>query len=97
MRAQTISRAVADVRSVCGTAYPADAARWLTSLATPVPACARAGSLVSADLAWRRNGARFRISTGAVISLPAGYTAGAREMYCRNVYLRAGLTMPATG
>src|SRR5207248_1215487 len=29
--------------------------------------------------------------------LPAGYTAGAREMYCRNVYLRTGLTMPAGG
>ena len=97
MRAQTISRAVADVRSVCGTAYPADAARWLTSLATHVPACARSGSLRSADLAWGRNGARFRTSTGAVISLPAAYTAGAREMYCRNVYLRTGLTMPATG
>jgi len=97
MRAQTISRAVADVRSVCGTAYPVDAARWLTSLATHAPACARSSSLSSADLAWSRNGARFRSSTGAVISLPAAYTAGAREMYCRNVYLRTGLTMPATG
>jgi FkbM family methyltransferase len=31
------------------------------------------------------------------VSLPAGYTAGAREMYCRNVYLRTGLSIPAGG
>ena len=29
--------------------------------------------------------------------LPASYTRGAREMYCRNVYLRTGLTMPTSG
>jgi hypothetical protein len=80
MRVQTISRAVADLRSVCGTACPADAARRLTSLATHVPACARSGSLSSADLAWGRNGTRFRTSTGAVISLPAAYTAGHMNM-----------------
>ena len=32
-----------------------------------------------------------------MVSLPAGYTAGAREMYCRNVYLRTGFVMPRTG
>ncbi|HUZ22856.1 MAG TPA: FkbM family methyltransferase [Streptosporangiaceae bacterium] len=31
------------------------------------------------------------------MSLPAAYTSGAREMYCRKVYLRSGLTMPSTG
>jgi FkbM family methyltransferase len=31
------------------------------------------------------------------VTLPAGYTAGAREMYCRNVYLRCGITTPADG
>ena len=25
------------------------------------------------------------------------YAAGAREMYCRNIYLRAGFVMPRTG
>jgi FkbM family methyltransferase len=34
---------------------------------------------------------------GAAISLPGAYTAGAREMYCRNVYLRVGLVMPRAG
>ncbi|MGH3326854.1 MAG: FkbM family methyltransferase [Streptomycetales bacterium] len=29
--------------------------------------------------------------------VPGPLTAGAREMYCRNVYLRTGLTMPAEG
>jgi FkbM family methyltransferase len=31
------------------------------------------------------------------VSLPPAYTAGAREMYCRNVYLRHGMTMPTSG
>ncbi len=31
------------------------------------------------------------------MSLPAAYTSGAREMYCRNVYLRTGVTMPTKG
>jgi FkbM family methyltransferase len=46
---------------------------------------------------WARGGARFRTPSGAVVSLPADYTAGAREMYCRNVYLRTGLRMPDRG
>jgi FkbM family methyltransferase len=95
MRTQTLSRAVEDVRSVCRTASTADAARWMTSLAAHLPECAMSGSLAPADLAWARAGARFRTPTRAVVSLPAEYTAGAREMYCRNVYLRTGLTMPA--
>ncbi len=32
-----------------------------------------------------------------MISLPGSYTAGAREMYYRNVYLRTGFVMPRTG
>ena len=97
MRPQIISRAAKDVLSVCGTARPADAARWITSLAVHLPVCARTGSLSAADSAWARHGARFRTCTGAVVSLPAAYTAGAREMYCQNVYLRTGLTMPDSG
>jgi FkbM family methyltransferase len=31
------------------------------------------------------------------VSLPPTYTAGAREMYCRNVYLQRGMTMPTSG
>jgi FkbM family methyltransferase len=54
-------------------------------------------SLVPADRIWARTGARFQPPGGAVISLPAAYTTGAREMYCRNVYLRTGFVMPRTG
>ena len=90
MDAQWSRRAVGDVRSVCGTACPGAAARWLASLVTHLPACARSGSLSPADRPGRRTGAGFRTPSGAVVALPAAYTAGAREMYCRNVYLRTG-------
>ena len=50
-----------------------------------------------ADQGWARTGASFRTSTGVPVSLPPAYTAGAREMFCRDVYLRAGLTMPSSG
>lgn len=90
-------RAVADARAVCGTASPSAAVRWVTSLVTHLPECARAGSLTPADQAWARSGASFRTPTGAIVALPAKYCAGAREMYCRNVYLRTGLVMPTEG
>jgi FkbM family methyltransferase len=90
-------RAVSDVRSVCQSARPSDAARWVASLAARLPECARSRSLSPADRTWARTGARFRTPSGAVVSLPAAYTSGAREMYCRNVYLRTGLTMPTAG
>jgi FkbM family methyltransferase len=94
---QMARRAVGDVVSVCRHAGPASAARWLTSLAAHLPECRGTRSLVPADRIWARTGARFRLPGGAVISLPAAYTAAAREMYCRNVYLRTGLLMPRTG
>jgi FkbM family methyltransferase len=90
-------RAMADTRAVCAVASPADASRWVISLLAHLPECARSGSLRAADRAWARSGASFTLPAGAVVSLPAESSAGAREMYCRNVYLRAGLFMPATG
>ena len=90
-------RAIADIGSVCRYARPTSAARWLTSFAANLTECQSTRSLVPADRVWARTGARFRPPGGAVISLPAAYTAGAREMYCRNVYLRTGLVMPRTG
>jgi FkbM family methyltransferase len=90
-------RAIADIRSVCRHARPASAARWLTSFAAHLTECRRMRSLVPADRIWTRTGARFQPPGGAVISLPGTYTAGAREMYCRNVYLRTGFVMPHTG
>jgi FkbM family methyltransferase len=94
---QVARRAVGDIVSVCRHAGPASAARWLASLAAHLPECHRTRSLVPADRIWARTGARFRPPGGAVVSLPSAYTQAAREMYCRNVYLRTGLRMPRTG
>ncbi len=90
-------RAVDDIRSVCRHASTGSAARWLLSFSARAAKCAKTGSLVPADRAWARAGARFQPPGGPVIALPGAYTAGAREMYCRNVYLRTGLVMPRTG
>ena len=97
MRPAWPDRAVGDILSVCRHARPASAARWLTSFAAHLPECESTRSLVPADRIWARTGARFRPPGGVVISLPAAYTAGAREMYCRNVYLRTGFFLPRTG
>jgi FkbM family methyltransferase len=97
MDARVTRRAVGDVVSVCQNACPASAALWVGALATSLPRCMRSHSLHPADRHWARIGARFRTPTRTIVSLPPGYTPGAREMYCRNVYLRTGLTMPTSG
>jgi FkbM family methyltransferase len=96
-RTRAAARTIADIVSVCRHARPVSTARWLTSFAVHLPECAATRSLVPADAIWKRTGGRFQPPGGPVISLPAAYTAGAREMYCRNVYLRSGLVMPHTG
>jgi len=90
-------RTADDIRSVCRYASTGSAARWLIAFTANALKCAKTGSLVPADQAWARTGARFQPPGGSVITLPGAYTAGAREMYCRNVYLRTGLVMPRTG
>jgi FkbM family methyltransferase len=95
--ASLAARALGDAWAVCRTAHPRTTARWLASLAMHLPACTRSRSLTPADRAWARAGARFRAPGGVAISLPGPYTSGAREMFCRNVYLRTGLVMPAGG
>jgi FkbM family methyltransferase len=95
--ARVALRAIADIGSVCRHTRPASAARWLTSLAAHLTECRSTRSLVPADRIWARTGARFKPPGRAVISLPGAYTAGAREMYCRNVYLRTGCVMPHSG
>jgi FkbM family methyltransferase len=97
MTTYPIRRTVGDVVSVCRSSRPTTAVRWVTALVTHLPECTRHRSLRPADQVWERAGAQFRTSTGALVSLPAAYTPGAREMYCRNVYLRTGLTMPSAG
>jgi FkbM family methyltransferase len=97
MDTRAVRRAAGDVSAVCHGASPVAATKWVAGLVTRLPDCARSGSLLPADRAWERTGACFRTPSSAIVSLPPGYTAGAREMYCRNVYLRTGLTMPADG
>jgi FkbM family methyltransferase len=97
MTTYPIRRTIGDVVSVCRSSCPATAARWVTALVTHLPECTKYRSLRPADQVWERAGAQFRTSTGALVSLPAAYTPGAREMYCRNVYLRTGLIMPSGG
>jgi FkbM family methyltransferase len=97
MASHVTRRAMGDVRAVCGSASPVAATRWLTSLVTHLPECAKARSLSPADRVWAKSGASFTTPSGAVVSLPAAYCLGAREMYCRNVYLRTGLIMPTKG
>lgn len=97
MIANAARRLIIDVGAVCRHTSPGSAARWAGSLALHAPSCLSARSLVPADLAWARGGASFRTADGLAISVPPDFTAGAREMYCRNVYLRTGLTMPTDG
>jgi FkbM family methyltransferase len=97
MEVRTARRAVSDVVSVCRSTSPTTATRWVVSLMARLPECAGSRSLRPADRIWAHSGASFRTSTGAVVSLPAAYTSGAREMYCRDVYLRSGLAMPTSG
>lgn len=95
--AHSARRAAADIRSVWRYATTGSAARWLIAFSAHAMTCARTGSLTPADRAWIRAGARFQPPSGPAIALPGAYTAGAREMYCRNVYLRTGLVMPRAG
>jgi FkbM family methyltransferase len=97
MNSSLARRFTGDVVSVCQRAAPASAGAWLGALVANLPACVRSRSLCPADQRWARAGARFRTSTGATVRLPPTHTPCAREMYCRNVYLRTGLTMPAHG
>jgi FkbM family methyltransferase len=95
--AQLVQRAWHDVRSVGRHASAGTAARWGTGLVLRLPQCARHRSLQPADQAWAAAGGRFRTSSGVLVDLPGPYTDGAREMYCRDVYLRTGLVMPRQG
>jgi FkbM family methyltransferase len=97
MNSSLARRFTGDVVSVCQNAAPGSAGTWLGGLVANLPACVRSRSLRPADQRWARAGARFRTSTGATVRLPPTHTPCAREMYCRNVYLRTGLTMPAHG
>lgn len=92
-----LRRAYADLRSVLRVAAPTSALLWAARLAARAPEVLRSTSLRAADSAWRRRGARFRTPSGRRVVLPGAYCAGAREMYCRNVYLRTGLSIPAGG
>jgi FkbM family methyltransferase len=97
MDSRVTRRAVGDIRAVCHSTSPVAATRWMTSLLMNLPECVRNRSLSPADRAWAHSGASFTAPDGSVIFLPASHSQGAREMYCMNVYLRSGLTMPPKG
>jgi FkbM family methyltransferase len=92
-----LSRAYGDTVAVLRRARPTSAASWLVGLASRAPEIGRSRSLCPADARWQRRGARFRTPSGATVFLPGPLTLGAREMYCRNVYLRSGVRLPAAG
>jgi FkbM family methyltransferase len=96
-RRSSLSRGWADARAVFRVARTGSAARWAARLAARTPEVVRSRSLCPADHAWRRHGARFRTPSGRTVILPGEHCAGAREMYCRDVYLRTGLRIPAGG
>ncbi len=92
-----LTRGGSDLLGVVRRARPASAVRWVTRLGARAPEAIRYRSLRVADSAWQRHGARFRTPSGRSLQLPGDLTAGAREMYCRNVYLRTGLAVPPGG
>jgi FkbM family methyltransferase len=94
-RADQIRRLRGDVAGVLRTADPASSARWLAGLAIGLPSVVRTGQLGAADAFASRRPGRFRTPSGQVVLLPEGSFHAAREMYCRNVYLRTGLEIHA--
>lgn len=90
-------RTIRDTGAVFRSASLPSACRWTVSALTNVRTVYRERSLRAADSSWKKHGAVFRTRHGPVVRLPGAYTAGAREMYCRNVYLRTGLSMPTSG
>ncbi|MDB5597889.1 MAG: Methyltransferase FkbM [Hyphomicrobiales bacterium] len=96
MALRNLKRMSGEVVGVVRHASRRDALRWLRAFVLHLPTIMRSRSLQGADAAWA-NGGVFRPSNGVAVKLPAGFTMGAREMYCRDVYLRSGLTMPSSG
>ena len=90
-------RVGADTAAVLCRARLTDALTWMLRMAAEAPAVTRSRSLRAADAAWLQQGAWFRTPRGRSVFLPGHLTPGAREMYCRNVYLRTGLGIPRDG
>lgn len=93
----SLARAGSDTFAVIRGARSVSALEWLYGLVSHAPDIVHSGSLRWADMVWQRRGARFRTPSGRSVFLPGELTAGAREMYCRNVYLRTGLRIPKQG
>ena len=91
------TRLIREMLAVFRYATTRSALTWFFALLRSLPAVLRDQSLRTADAGWYRRGAGFRTPSGVRVTLPGPYTPGAREMYCRNVYLRTGLSMPTTG
>ena len=98
MKAHLARRAFGDILSVSRHTSPVTAARWMTSLVCHLPECARSHLFRHQRIRAGRAPEPTSVPRqGVSDSLPAANTAGAREMFCRDVYLRAGLIMPRNG
>jgi FkbM family methyltransferase len=86
-----------DVTGVARTVDPATLVRWLTGLVVKSPEIVRTGGLVAADAMVGSRTARITVPSGQVALIPGRSFSAAREIYCRNVYLRRGLEVPAGG
>lgn len=85
-----IARDSLGLSSVCG---PAVALRWLWAVLTHLPACKRAGNLQPADAAVGPG--PFHLKQGRSRAILGGQRilTGVRELWVRNVYLRAPLAI----
>lgn len=88
-----VRRLRSDAADVARVADAKTAAHWFGAVLKVSPAVARQRSLVPADQAVKGSDSVFRLPSGRRVSLSGKYFSGAREMYCRNVYLRTGLTI----
>jgi len=86
-----------DVGGVARTVDPGTLARWVVGLAVKSPEIVRSGGLVAADRVVGDRVVRITVPSGQVALIPGRSFSAAREIYCRNVYLRRGLEVPAGG
>ncbi len=86
-----------DVAGVARTVDTATLGRWLAGLVVKSPEIIRTGGLVAADALVGDRVVRVTVPSGQVALIPGRSFSAAREIYCRNVYLRRDLEVPAGG
>ncbi len=86
-----------DVTGVARTVDGVTLGRWLAGLVLRSPEIVRTGGLVAADAVVGDRITRLKVPSGQVALVPGRSFSAAREIYCRNVYLRRGLEVRAGG